>query len=312
MRVVWIVGLVAMVVVGCGSDRAAPAQSASTTVEPPITGPPITEHVVGPVLAEPAPLSVDVRGLAATLQQYREDEVSNRISIKVTNTGPDPIEIRTLRLVWAGLTETDPATLDYPVFPGARVDLRVPLGTAVCSSPPQLAETTPSVPIAAVAGTPDGDITFPVADPLGILERIYPRQCRGQVVEHAVGLSIGDEFVDRSVDPVQMVGVLRLERRESTAEIAVDAIHGSVLVSMTADNVPDVLAAGESVLEVPIVASQNRCDSHAIGEAKKPYHFVVDLRIGGDQVSYGISPGPAGKDALAAGIVGRCPPDTDP
>lgn len=285
---------------------AAPASTAPASTAPAAAVP------EPPAFAEAAVVSADTLGLSGTLEQYREDEVANRLSIKISHHGEEPVRIETLRLSWPGLGDTPPSELDYPVFPGARVDLRVPLGEAVCSSPPQLVEPTPTLAIAAVATTESGEITFPVTDPLGILERIYPRQCKRQAVEHHVAVTIDDEWADESLDPVTMLGTLRVDRKASTEPVTIAAIHGSVLVNMATEDGPVVLAADGASVAVPILATNNRCDSHAIGEAKKPYVFVVDLVIGDDEVSYVVSPDEPGKDALQAGIVGRCPPETDP
>ena len=313
--------------VGCGSDDDDTTEVAESTVAetvadtPAATTPDTTPDTAAPTstaapeppaFVEPAVVSVDALGLSATLEQYREDEVANRLSIKVTNGGDEPVQIETLRLAWPGLADTEPYELDYPVFPGVRVDLRVHLGEAVCSSPPQLVEPTPTIAIAAVANTPEGEITFPVTDPLGILDRVYPRQCKRQAVEYAVGITMGDEWTDQSLDPVEMSGTLTVERRATTEPVTVVAIHGSVVVSMVAESAPVTLGPDDDVLDVPVVAGQNRCDSHALGEVKKPFQFVVDLLIGDDAVAYLVSPGEDGKQALQSGIIGRCPEDTDP
>lgn len=313
---------------GCGadpSDVAAPAPvtgpgpTAGPTVDP--TGPDpsptstaiaVATSVAPPDLAAPVALSTETYGLTATLEQFREDEVAGKISVRVANGGDEPVVVETLRLAWPGLSDTGAAELDYPVFPGVRVDLKVPLGTAVCSSPPQIDEPLPDVPIAAVATTVEGEVVFPVTDPAGILARIYPRQCTAQAVEHAVGLTILDDFEDVSTDPAEVRGTLRVERRAATGEVAVVGLHGSVLVTLGLVDEPSVLGADDDVVDVPIVATNNRCDAHAISESKKPYVFVVDLDIDGTAVSYVISPAQPGKDALSAQVVGRCPEEIDP
>ena len=289
-----------------GSEGSSGAAVATVPVEP-------------PALRPAAMPSQDTLGLAATLQQYREDEASNKISIKVANAGDDPVDVRSLRLDWPGMVEAEPTPLTYIVFPRTKVDLRVPLTPTVCSSPPRLVETLPDVGITAVAevaidGGGVAEVTMPVTDPEGVLARIYPRECRRQSIEWSATLSLDETWADAAGTesdagtPGTMTGELVVTRGGATAPITIEAVHGSVLLNFTIAG-PVVLAADATEVRIPVVASNNRCDSHALAEAKKPYLFQVDLVIGDDPVQYVVTPGEGTKSALAAGIIGRCPPE---
>lgn len=287
------------------SLSACAADDPDTTTGTTVSALPVVEP---PDLRAPVALSDDLHGLSATLQQYREDEVANRIAVKVTSAADTPIEVITLRLDWPGLEPGAAEPIDYTLFPRTRVDLRVPLTAAICSDPPQVDETLPDAPIAAVAQTDLGEIVFPVTDPEGVLGRIHPRECRRQAVEQAASFELAG-WTDVSAAPPTMAATLTLTPGSSGVPVTVEAVHGSVLVNVAAEGLPVTLAPGGDRVEIPITATNNRCDSHALGESKKPYLFQVDLLVGDEPVSYVVEPSTATAEALSTGIVGRCPPD---
>lgn len=307
----------------CGTGDGAPADAGpeptdapstiTTDATPASTAPATapTSPPSPPAVGAPPALSADTRQLSATIEQYREDEVKNQLSLKITNGGDD-VRISTLALAWPALVGAEPLAPDYLVAAGVRVDLRVAIGRAVCSDPPQFDEVVPPVAIAAVA-TIDGDaVTFPVTDPNGILAKIYPKACIAQAIEHAVDISFGSEWIDAGAEPPTVTNTLTFTRRHGDLPIEVVDVFGSVVVSIAGDGVPTTLDSGEVELALPVTFTNNRCDSHALGETKKPFLFQVQLRIGDQEASYFITPDDAGKDALFAGILNRCPPETDP
>jgi hypothetical protein len=305
------VGALLVVVVACGDgDHASPADEADASIA--VTSRTAPPPVAPPALPDPATLSPDTMGLTGTLEQYREDEARNLLAIKVANGGTDDVRIDTLQLAWPGLVGAEPATPGYVVAAGVRVDLRVGIGRAVCSDPPRFDEPVPGVPIAATATIGGATVTFSVTDPNGILDRVYPKACRAQAVEHAVAIEFASTWVDASADPPTVTNTLTFTRRHGAEPIEISGVFGTVVVSLAGDGLPRRIEPDDQRVSVPVTFTNNRCDAHALGETKKPFLFQVQLVIGDQDVSYFLTPDDAGKDALAAGILDRCPPEPDP
>lgn len=289
---------------GTSAPSAGPGAATSTTAAPATPPPPAP-----PALAAPEPLSADTHGLTGTLDQYREDVANDLIRIRVENPGDSVIEISTLRLAWPGLEPVAPEAVDFDVQPRMKVGLTVPYGDAVCSDPPQVAAEVPQVPIAAVAETNLGTITFPVTDPLEVLRRLYQPGCERQAVADAVDIRFGTDWTEVPVTGGgRLDGTLVLTRTDAPVEVAVTGLSGSVLLLLDAPGLPAVLPAGEERLVVPVSVTNARCDGHALGESKQTYLFQLGLTVGGAEASVVLVPDPDTRTRLFDGVIARCPP----
>lgn len=248
----------------------------------------------------------DDAGFTATVVQYRDQVVSNQVSITVTNGGPADRHLRSLQLAWPALEPMPPDPLDYTVFRGVRVDLPVEVGEAVCSDPPGFDEAPPPGPILAAATTDDGPITFAIDDTGGVLADIHRRSCARQAVEHAITFELGP-ITDAGSDPPTAGAELVVTRGASTEPIELGDLGGSVVVDVAYGNDEHALAADQHQVRVPLVFTNARCDPHARSETKQPFVFPLQLRIGDRDIAYTLQPDKVGKDALTALILDRCP-----
>jgi hypothetical protein len=232
-------------------------------------------------------------GVEVTLQQYRADEVAHRIGIQVTNRGDATVDVATARLDWAGLHPIAPTTLDYPLVPGATVDLRVDYGDAACSDPPLVAEPLPTEPIAVEVVTAAGDtLRWPVDDVRGVLARVHGLDCRRQAVEHLVDVSIGRAWTANAAGDA-VTGELILTRQHATGPATLTGISGSVLLNV--DVAPGAATAmtGDSLAIPIVVTSARRCEAHALADSKKTYDFQVTVEVDGVDASISVGPDPA-------------------
>jgi hypothetical protein len=247
-----------------------------------------TPAATSPTAPAPADGGVDV-----TLQQYRADEVAHRIGIQATNHGATTIDVATARLDWAGLHPIEPTALDYPLVPGATVDLRVDYGAAACSDPPLVAEPLPADPIMVEVVTAGGEtLRWPVDDVRGVLARVHGLDCRRQAVEHLVGVRIGRDWTSNAAGDA-VTGELILTRDNATGPVALTGISGSVLLNVDiAPGAPTELT-GDSLAIPIVVTSARRCEAHALADSKKTYDFQVTLQIDGVDASISVGPDPA-------------------
>ncbi len=238
-------------------------------------------------------------GLTATVLQYREDEVRHVLSIKVRNTGAEPVRIVDLRLQWEGLEVVGPVVQDHLLGVGHALDLRTPYGDARCADgfsldPPSTASAFGEATIE----LPDGSTAvaaIPIDDVEEQLARLFRVDCRRQFIESVVTLELRGPW--ERVDPdgvATLRGALAVERGSGDRTITISDVDGSVLLDVR----PAVAASGpllvlgpeEAAGEVPIDVTSARCDAHALGESKKTYVFQVEIDVGDGPEGVIISP----------------------
>ena len=100
-------------------------------------------------------MAASPEGLAATLERYREDDLTNALQIQVVNGSGRTIELTSLQLVWPGLREQPPVTTPHAMSAGQIADLPVAAGEAICSDPPRLDERLPDSPALALQRAAD-------------------------------------------------------------------------------------------------------------------------------------------------------------
>jgi hypothetical protein len=246
---------------GCRSDRATRAASATTTS---------------------TTLAVTPDGLAATLEQYREDQITKTIQIQVVNRSTRTVRLSELRLTWPGLTATAAGPRTELVGPGQVLDLPVALGDAVCGDPPRADAPVPaSAAMASATQAWEGNAAAPLA-------RVFRPDCRRQSVEYAAAVAFDPEWTDATTPDGRpaALGTLRLHRRHGSEPVTVTQINGSVLLSIApvvpaAADAPLLKLAGDATdATLPVIVTQSgRCEAHALAESKHTFFLPVGLAV---------------------------------
>ena len=255
-----------------------------TTVNPTTVSPTtVSPTMVSPTVASSAGVRVLLTG---TLGQYREDEVASRLQVSLLLASPAELHVTALTLRWPGLA-TQPTAPDYPLIPGLLVDLPVPYSNAVCGADPAAAKA-PAEPAHALVSSSDGaTVDLLLADPTGLLTRIFAASCRLQAIAASVSLRLVGPWVDVSVNgkPGNTGSLVVTRTGTSGRVVRITAVAGGgVLLDLVAGHagaLPLVLPADGSGARLPVgIVATGRCDGHAFGESKKTWVFYVDVDPG--------------------------------
>lgn len=265
-------------------------------------------------------LAANGDGLAATLEQYRSDLVTDQLMVQVVHRGPRAVRLSALRLVWPGLEPVPPSRRSDLVSPGQTVDLPIDFGESVCASPPRGDEPPPAEPAVAEATATWADtgetttVRIPVTDTRRILARVYPPSCRRQSVTSAAAPSWEPAWTDVTLADGRpgLAGTLRLDRRLGTDPVRITAVAGSVLLTVTpapgAGGPLLVLDPAADAARLPVVIAQSgNCAPHALAESKQTFLLPVTFVVGDrPDVVVDVVPDDASKARLNAMINHSC------
>jgi hypothetical protein len=286
---VGIVGLLAGVA-GCDAERPDAAGPAAPVVAPDAGAPSST--------AARDEEAIQIPGLTATLEQYREDEIQGLMSVQTSNRSSSTVQFRDLRLRWPGLATTEPYVRSTQLSPGVTFDVRVRQGAAVCGDPPRVdgvppADAAIAVGIASVDGAPPVAVAIPIDDERAILPKVYRRSCQEQRLTWAAELRFGDHWAPATTASGKpaVLGTLELRRHRSDEPLTITRINGSVLLRISAVAASDpvvTLDPGQDAASIPItIAQSGNCDAHALIESKKTFIIPIGLAIGeADPMAY--------------------------
>lgn len=252
----------------------------------------------GATAATSTTLAATPDGLAATLEQYREDQITKTIQIQVVNRSTRTVRLSELRLTWAGLTATPAGARSELVGPGQVLDLPVPLGDAVCGDPPRADARVPASAARASAtqaweGAAAGPVNIPITDTRGVLARVYRPDCQRQSVEYAAAVAFDPEWTDTTASDGRpaALGTLRLRRRHGSDPVTVTQINGSVLLSIApvtpaaAGALLLTLAGNAADATLPVILTESgRCEAHALAESKHTFFLPVALAVAASPV----------------------------
>ena len=236
-------------------------------------------------------LAASPEGLAATLERYREDDLTNALQIQVVNGSGRTIELTSLQLVWPGLRQQPPVTTPHAMSAGQIADLPVAAGEAICSDPPRLDERLPDSPALVLAtvsidGSAPAALKIPITDTRHVLERVYVPACRVQSVTYNATVAFDTTWTDIELDgKAAVTGTLRLTRNKGNEPIVIDEITRTVLLQFRAAQPTGgpllTLAAGQQQATVPVVLTESGdCRPHAIAESKHTFFLPASLRVG--------------------------------
>ena len=267
----------AVVLAACGGSSTRPARAGATSTT----------------------LATTPDGLAAMLEQYREDQITKTIQIQVVNQSTRTVRLSELRLTWPGLTATAVGSRSDLVGPGQVLDLPVPLGDAVCGDPPKADAPVPASRATASAtqtwegGVASSPVTIPITDTRGVLARVFRPDCQRQSVEHAASVAFDPEWTDITTPDGRpaTTGTLRLHRRHGNDPVTVTAINGSVLLTIApvtrpAPGAPLLTLAGAATdATLPVIVTESgACAAHSLAESKHTFFLPVALTVGANPV----------------------------
>jgi hypothetical protein len=282
-----------IVLVGVLPTIAACSEDAREQSSPSTAVPSTSSSVSGSVTAT-GDRPVQVPGLTATLEQYREDEIEGFISVKTSNQSTSVVQFHDLRLQWPGMTNNEPYARSTQLAPGVTFDVRVLVGDAVCGDPPRgdsepPTEAAVAVGSASIDGASPVDVAVPIHDEALILPKVFQRSCVEQRLTWAADLRFGDNWTPSSTADGKpaVLGSIELRRRESDDTLAVTKVNGSVLLRINPDSPSDpvaVLEPDQAAASIPITIQQSgNCAPHALIESKKTFIIRIGFVVGGDE-----------------------------
>lgn len=231
-------------------------------------------------------------GLAASIRQFREDEIAGVVQAELVREpgGAGLVAVTSVQIEWPGFASVAPTERSVQVAPGQRVDLPTPLGSVVCAT-----EVTPSFSTGSVIVTTDpGDgTTLTVRAPLladaqPALDNVWTKGCTRQRLLDRVGLAYDTPWLRSDPGGVPSATAdLLITRRDTTEPISVTGVDGSVLLFVNPaaplPNPGSTVAADATAATTPIVVTgAGRCDGHALSDSKKTYVFQVLVQVGDD------------------------------
>ena len=239
--------------------------------------------------------------LRVHLEQSRDNENRHLLQVVLDNDGAAPVEVVRLQLRAPGWVDVAPTVRADVLRPCRRLAFPVDYGAAVCGR---------DGPARVVVGhrTDDGlrelELTVPADDPL--LPRLHRRECALRALDEAVDVGFDDGAWRREGDVVS--GRLVVRRRAGAAPVTVDALEGTVLLTLRPDApLPLTLTAGRAA--VPVTVTASRCDVHALLESKRSFDFpYVATLDGGEPLSVTVRPDPPGVALLERLLADVCAP----
>jgi hypothetical protein len=252
--------LLAVLTAGCAASTEPSAEPSSAA--------PTTSLSAGPTV--PA-----VPGIEAEAVRQRTDEaIGGQVQVRITDTGDDPFTVTSVALDSPGFAPVAPRETTTGFTPGRVIDLPVKYGEPRCdvAAEPAAARLT--------VVRPDGsseDLAVPLA--AEIMTRIHEEECAVlallEVVDvDVVGLTDEDDAV---------TGELQLTRRSGSEPVTVTRVGRSVILDLTAEELPDEMAADQDEFTTPVRFTSATCDPHALAETKKPYVFPLEVTVGDEE-----------------------------
>lgn len=311
----------AVCVVSCAADRrddrSAGTGSTASGSAGPSTGPSTSGR--SRVTTSTLPDLGATDGLAASIRQFREDEVAGVLQIELVRSRDpgDPAPVRSVQLIWPGLAPQPPTLREVAVAPGQRVDVPTPLGEPVCDTTDAPSYASGAVVLTiARPGLDDRSLTVPLlADAQPALDNVWTKGCvRKRLLER---VALRYDPWGRTDDGGVPAGrsTLVVTRRTAVGPVRVTGVDGSVLLvvrpadPLGSDGVE--LPVGTDEVRIPLlVTGSGRCDGHALGDSKRTYVFQVQVQLDDDEpVGVDVTVPEADRPLLNQVIVDTCGDD---
>lgn len=265
--------LLAVVVAACSGSDAGPARVSSSTgasagpaATP--TGPPATTPTSTSTTSTPAPT------LRATATRSNLFESNRAFRLELDHDAGPAVETVALRLASDLFEPMAPQRRDMELAPGSHVLVPLPYGPAVCDAPAG-ADLG-----AVVVTTTAGDLSVPlVSYPDDLVAGLHERECQVAAAAEAVDLAYGSDWEPAS--PRAVTGTL-VVAPDPDHDVEVVALAGNIVFGLTTEvALPTTLADGQ--VELPVRMAADRCDRHALIEAKRKEVAIVEVAVDGDE-----------------------------
>lgn len=244
--------------------------------------------------------------------QYRDDIVANRVQLQVTNGLSRQLPLASVQLRWSAMS-SELTESDAVIGAGQRVDLPVGLGPPSCQIDGTAIGASPTTDAATVVFTlTDGSTEVAaVLDADGTLGDLHAEACEREMIAQQISLEFAG-FARRAVDGRDVtVAVLQMRRLAAQGDVEVLSSGNTIPFNLLIgdDNAPPLLTlpAGADEAEVPVQFLEARCDAHAVAEAKQPFRFVMQVRLGDEPPrSYVVEPPPEMHAEMLATAAAGC------
>lgn len=257
---------------------------------------------IGGCAGEPQPETE----LSAGFTQSRPDLGTERAYVKLTNNGDTTVEVSGVGLSWAGYDYAELVEADTVLTPGRVVDLPIRLRDISC-------EANPGERPQALVRVGEQTLTLPLADDGATrLRGIWEQTCDSESLARALDLQLEPGWEPATdVDGPQMHGVLDLRSRAGSEPITVTELRGSVLLDfrpLDPGALPLTLEPDQRISLPVVLASNGRCDPHAVGSSQQTFRLsaVVKLGAGGEPLQPIISPAKADERGILQMITDAC------
>lgn len=231
-----------------------------------------------PAAAAPPGDSEAPTPLAVSLEQGRSFAARHLIEVVIRNIAAQPVPIQETGLDSPLFVRLPRTPREVVLAPGARVDLPIEYGAALCDAAP----AGSAVQLRIDESGQSRDLLLELPDPEPLLARLHVQECTQQAIAAAVTVEFGPTW-ERTGDTT-MVGSLVLRRRSSAEPVSVSQIAGTVVFSLRVvpERLPPLLELPpeSAVAELPIEVTAARCDTHALVESKRSFLFPVWVTVG--------------------------------
>jgi hypothetical protein len=248
--------LLAVLTAGCAASAEPSGEAATTSLS------------AGPTV--PA-----VPGIEAEAVRLRTDEaVGGQVQVRITDTGDESFTVTSVALDSPGFAPVAPRETTTEFAPGRVIDLPVTYGEPRCdvAAEPAAARLT--------VVRPDGsreDLQVPLA--AEIMTRIHEEECAELALLEVASIDV----VGLADEDDAVTGEIQLTRRTGSDPVAVTRVGRSVILDVTAEELPDELPADEDRFATPVRFTSATCDPHALAETKKPYVFPLEVAVGDEE-----------------------------
>jgi hypothetical protein len=242
--------------------------------------------------------------------QYRGDELRRIVVVSVTNTGPEPLVVDSVRLDAAGFEPGPAVEPGTRLAPGETTAFRVTYVRPLCDRSP--ADPAPGARITASAadGRPLGSQQVAFTQGRGQFDQVQASECAALALRESVELSWGPSWSPGGREG-SLRGVLQVRRLVPGPAVSVDQFGSTTI--LTVWPVPDgarpagTMPEGDDEASIPVEILPTRCDDHARIESKKTFIFPVWVALGeGSPVYTTVTPSPGGRERLQAMIDEVC------
>lgn len=229
-----------------------------------------------PTVASPSPTAVErVTTASAELEYPRTHQADRLLEVRVTTAREADALVTAVQLESPLFADNPVRDSNVRLYPDHENRVRVPLGVAVC---PAAGGDSEAVLTMLVDGT---EVVETVAIPADVLTEINAVECEAQAVLDQAAPSFG-AIESREGDVVRTS--LVLTRGTGAAPVTLERITGNIVFAIEVDEGAErTLAAGASVLAVPVTVTVGRCDPHVFAESKKTFVFPVYLSVDGGE-----------------------------